>query len=62
METRLASATEERDAALAALGAPDLSPQQRADAGKKMKALDEEIEELEMKWLELGEQLEQLAG
>ena len=62
VETRLAKASEERDAALASLGAADLSPQQRADAGRRLKALEEEIEELEMKWLELGEQLEQLAG
>ncbi|WP_298232289.1 ABC-F family ATP-binding cassette domain-containing protein [uncultured Azohydromonas sp.] len=62
VETRLAKATEERDAALASLGAADLSPQQRADAGRQLKALEEEIEELEMRWLELGEQLEQLAG
>jgi ATP-binding cassette subfamily F protein 3 len=62
VETRLAKATEERDAALASLGAADLSPQQRADAGRQVKALEEEIEELEMRWLELGEQLEQLAG
>ncbi|NML14489.1 ABC-F family ATP-binding cassette domain-containing protein [Azohydromonas caseinilytica] len=62
VETRLAKASEERDAALASLGAADLSPQQRADVGRRLKALEEEIEELEMKWLELGEQLEQLAG
>ncbi len=62
VETRLAKATEERDAALASLGAADLSPQQRADAGRQLKTLEEEIEELEMRWLELGEQLEQLAG
>jgi ATP-binding cassette subfamily F protein 3 len=62
VETRLAVATEARDAALASLGAADLSPQQRADAGRQVKALEEEIEELEMRWLELGEQLEQLAG
>jgi ATP-binding cassette subfamily F protein 3 len=62
VETRLAVATEARDAALASLGAADMTPQQRADAGRQLKALDEEIEELEMRWLELGEQLEQLAG
>ncbi|MDZ5459365.1 ABC-F family ATP-binding cassette domain-containing protein [Azohydromonas lata] len=62
VETRLSTATTERDNALAALGAADLSPQQRADAGRQLKALEDEIEELEMRWLELGEQLEQLAG
>jgi ATP-binding cassette subfamily F protein 3 len=62
VETRLATASSARDTALAALGAADMSPQQRADAGRQLKALEEEIEELEMKWLELGEQLEQLAG
>jgi ATP-binding cassette subfamily F protein 3 len=62
VEARLAAAGTEREAALAALGAADMSPQQRADAGRQLKALDEEIEALEMRWLELGEQLEQLVG
>jgi ATP-binding cassette subfamily F protein 3 len=62
VETRLAAASTARDTALAALGAADLSPPQRADAGRQLKALEDEIEELEMRWLELGEQLEQLAG
>jgi ATP-binding cassette subfamily F protein 3 len=60
VEQRLAAATAERDAALAALSAPALTPAERAEQGKRMKALDEEIETLELRWLEIGEALEQL--
>jgi ATP-binding cassette subfamily F protein 3 len=60
VEQRLATATAERDAALAALSAPSLSPAERAEQGKRMKALDDEIEALELRWLEIGEALEQL--
>jgi ATP-binding cassette subfamily F protein 3 len=60
VEQRLAAATTERDEALAALSAPSLSPADRAEQGRRVKALDEEIEALELRWLEIGEALEQL--
>jgi ATP-binding cassette subfamily F protein 3 len=62
VEQRLAAAGQEREAALAALSAPELAPAARAEQGKKLKALDDEVEALEMRWLEIGEALEQLGS
>jgi ATP-binding cassette subfamily F protein 3 len=39
----------------------DLSPQERAQNGKTIKSLQEEANELEEKWLQLGERIEQLS-
>jgi ATP-binding cassette subfamily F protein 3 len=60
VDTRLAAATSEREAALAAISEPGVSPAVLADEGRRLKALDEEIEALELRWLELSEALEQL--
>jgi ATP-binding cassette subfamily F protein 3 len=60
VEQRLAQANAEREDALAALSSPDASPTLRAEQGKRLKTLDEEIEALELRWLEIGEALEQL--
>jgi ATP-binding cassette subfamily F protein 3 len=60
IEQRLAAANTEREEALAALSQPTLAPAERAEQGKRMKALDDEIEVLELRWLEIGEALEQL--
>jgi len=60
VDVRLAAATAEREAALAAISAPGVSPAVLAEEGKRLKALDEEIEALELRWLELSEALEQL--
>jgi ATP-binding cassette subfamily F protein 3 len=60
VEARLAAAGTERDAALQALSAPGLAATERADAGRRLKALDDEIEALELRWLELGEAIEQV--
>jgi ATP-binding cassette subfamily F protein 3 len=62
VDQRLADAGSEREAALAALSAPGVSPAVLADEGRRLKALDEEIETLELRWLELSEALEQLAS
>ena len=62
VEQRLAAAGQEREAALAALSAPELAPAARAEQGKKLKALDDEVEALELRWLEIGEALEQLGN
>lgn len=37
---------------------PDLTPEQMTDLGKQLKAIDEELEEKEMRWMELAELLE----
>jgi len=62
VEQRLAAAGQEREAALAALSAPDMAPAERAEQGKRLKALDDEVESLELRWLEIGEALEQLGN
>ena len=61
VDARLADATAEREAALAALSAPGVAPGTLAESGRRLKALDEEIEALELRWLELSEALEALA-
>jgi ATP-binding cassette subfamily F protein 3 len=60
VEQRLAAAGQEREAALAALSAAEATPTARAEQGKRLKALDEEIEALEQRWLEISEVLEAL--
>ncbi len=62
VETRIASAGTEREAALAALGNATQSPAERAEAGRRLKQLDDEIAALELRWLELGEAIEQLSA
>ncbi|MCP4442928.1 MAG: ABC-F family ATP-binding cassette domain-containing protein [Aureispira sp.] len=37
---------------------PDLTPEQMTDLGKQLKAIDDELEEKEMRWMELVELLE----
>ncbi len=47
-----------REACEAALGAAGLTPSQRAEQGKRLKQVGDEIETLEARWLELSAQLE----
>ncbi len=58
VEARMAKAQAEHDALLAALGDTTPSPADRAEQGRRVKALADEIEALELRWLELGEALE----
>jgi ATP-binding cassette subfamily F protein 3 len=51
----------ERDALEAGLSAPDVDPAQRAENGKRLKAIVEQIEQLEARWLELSTQLDDIA-
>ncbi len=60
LEARIAAATTERDMLSAGLAAPGLGPAERAERGKRLKGLSEEIETLEQRWLELGEAIEAL--
>jgi ATP-binding cassette subfamily F protein 3 len=60
VETRMAACQRDREAALALLAAGARSPAERADAGRRLKSLDDELAALEGRWLELGEALEQL--
>jgi ATP-binding cassette subfamily F protein 3 len=47
---------------LAGLGDTGLNPADRAEQGRRVKALADEIETLEQRWLELGEALDALNG
>jgi ATP-binding cassette subfamily F protein 3 len=62
VEARMASASTEREAALAALAGANQSPAERAEAGRRLKQLDDEIAALELRWLELGEAIEQISA
>ena len=51
----------ERDALEAGLSAPGVDPAQRAENGKRLKTIVEQIEKLEARWLELSTQLDDIA-
>jgi len=52
----------ERDAIEAAFAAAALAPAELADKGKRLKAVAEEIDELEGRWLELSTQIDALSA
>jgi len=60
VEARIASAGTERGNTLEQLNRSSLSASERAEQGRRLKQLDDDIEALEMRWLELGELIEQL--
>ncbi|TAK96006.1 MAG: ATP-binding cassette domain-containing protein [Aquabacterium sp.] len=62
LDLRLAKAHEEQAALTDSLGNPNLSGSERADQGKRLKTLGDEVETLESRWLELTEQIEQLGA
>jgi ATP-binding cassette subfamily F protein 3 len=62
VETRLAHATQEQEELGAGLQDPALTANARAEHGRRLKALADEIEGLESRWLELTEALDQLAA
>ncbi len=51
----------ERDALEAGLSTPDIDTAQLAESGKRLKAIVEQIEQLEARWLELSTQLDDIA-
>jgi ATP-binding cassette subfamily F protein 3 len=61
IDRRLAAAGDEREAALAALASPALDGAQRAEQGRRLKAIEDEVQALEARWLEIGEALEALS-
>jgi ATP-binding cassette subfamily F protein 3 len=61
VDNRLGVLFAERDRIEAALGSGDLAPEQLAERGKRLKALGDEIERLEGRWLELSTQIDTLA-
>ena len=62
VDDRLAQATREQAELTEALGSPSLSGAERAEQGKRLKALGDEIETLESRWLELTEAIDQLSA
>ncbi|SFO30693.1 ATP-binding cassette, subfamily F, member 3 [Variovorax sp. PDC80] len=61
IDERMAAAGSERSALEARLAEP-LPPAEIADAGKRLKALNDEIGQLEERWLALSDQLEALSA
>ena len=62
VDERMARAGEEHAKLTQSLGSISIGPSERADQGKRLKALDEEIETLEARWLELSEAIEQIGS
>jgi len=62
VDERMAKANEERDKLMQSLGSISIGPSERADGGKRLKALEDEIEQLEARWLELGEAIERVGN
>ena len=60
LDERLAKAHAEQLQLTVSLGAADLSAAGRAEQGKRLKTLGDEVETLEARWLELTDQIEQL--
>jgi ATP-binding cassette subfamily F protein 3 len=61
VEQRLSAAQSEHAQLLNAMGASNTSATTRADQGRRIKQLDDDIATLEMRWLELVEKLEDIA-
>ena len=62
VDKRLAAAQTESAQLTEQLGQPGLSGPERAEQGKRLKALGEEIEALESRWLELTDEIERLGA
>ena len=62
IDQRLAVLTRERATVESALAAPTLTPAQRAEQGKRLKQIGDEVDTLEAKWLELSTQIEALTA
>jgi len=58
IDAKMKAWAEERAALEAQLSNPGQTPAQIADAGKRLKAIGDEIDEAEMRWLELSEQVD----
>jgi ATP-binding cassette subfamily F protein 3 len=62
IDQRLAKAGDERAALMAGLSSPSLDAAGRAEQGRRLKALEDEVQALEARWLEIGEALERMSG
>ncbi|MEX8519747.1 MAG: ABC-F family ATP-binding cassette domain-containing protein [Leptothrix sp. (in: b-proteobacteria)] len=61
VEQKLAAAQAQHVLLLEAMSNADAPPATRAEQGRRLKQLDDEIAEMELRWLELGEVLEGMA-
>jgi len=61
VDNRLGVLFAEREKIEASLADPATTPTQLADGGKRLKAIGEQIETLEARWLDLSTQIDQLA-
>lgn len=62
IDQRLAALGAERSTLEEALAGGGLAPAQLAEHGRRLKTIGDEVEALELRWLELSEQIDQLAG
>jgi ATP-binding cassette subfamily F protein 3 len=62
IDQRLAALATQRETVLAALAGASLPADARVEQGRRLKAIDDEVATLELRWLEVGEALEQLGG
>jgi ATP-binding cassette subfamily F protein 3 len=62
IDQRLAKAGDERAALMAGLSSSNLDAAGRAEQGRRLKALEDEVQALEARWLEIGEALERMSG
>jgi ATP-binding cassette, subfamily F, member 3 len=62
IDNKLGVLMSDRDTAEAAMGATTLTPAQRAEQGKRLKQIGDEIETLEARWLELSTRLDAMSG
>ncbi|MBB2486454.1 ATP-binding cassette domain-containing protein [Mitsuaria sp. WAJ17] len=62
IDKQLAKLSQEREALEAELATGALAPAAIAESGRRLKVVGDEIDELEMRWLELSEQIEGLTS
>ena len=62
IDNRLGVLFDERDKLEAGFSGAALAPEKMAEAGKRLKAVAQEIEQLEMRWLELGTRIDELTA
>ncbi|MCM5681142.1 ATP-binding cassette domain-containing protein [Schlegelella sp. S2-27] len=62
IDQRLAALGSEKSTVEEALASGTLTPPQLAEHGKRLKAIGDETETLELRWLELSEQIDQLSA
>ncbi len=62
LEKKMATAIDRRDRLTEALSRPSASPAERAEQGKQLKHVGDELEAIETRWLELGAQIERMTS